>query len=129
MITKVLEHTRTSLNVAAALLAVVVVFLWLGSPAYAIGPTPEKTWNTNGTVFDTALSPDGKTLYIGGRFTAVRENPAGQPGDAVSVSNLAAIDVATGTVIRGWRPQVTGDVGTTTANVRSVAAANGKVYF
>jgi hypothetical protein len=129
MITNVLEHTRTSLNVAAALLAVVVVFLWLGSPAYAIGPTPEKTWNTNGTVFDTALSPDGKTLYIGGRFTVVRENPAGQPGDAVSVRNLAAIDVATGTVIRGWRPQVTGDVGTTTANVRSVAAANGKVYF
>jgi hypothetical protein len=129
MVTTIRNNRRILVRATTVLIAMVAIVLYLGTPAYAIGPTPEKTWNTNGTVFDTALSPDGKTLYLGGRFTAVRENPAGQPGEAVSVRNLAAIDVATGSVIRGWRPQVTGDVGTTTANVRSVAAANGKVYF
>jgi hypothetical protein len=81
---------------------------------------------TNGTVFDTALSPDGRTLYVGGRFSVVRENPSGQPGATVSVRNLAAIDVATGAPVRAWRPQVTGD---TNAVVRSLAVVNGKVYF
>ena len=111
------------------LLAVVAFFLYLGAPAYAIGPTPEDTWMTNGTVFDTALSPDGKTLYIGGRFTAVRENPVGQPGQNAPARNLAAIDVATGNLVNTWKPQATGDTGTTTAVVRAITVANGKVYF
>lgn len=95
----ILDQRRTLIKVITALVAVVSFFLYFGAPAQAIGPTPEQTWNTNGTVFDTALSPDGETLYIGGRFTTVRESPVGQPGEVVSVRNLAAIDVATGTIV------------------------------
>lgn len=94
------------------------------SPARALTEQPDDTWMTNGTVFATALSEDGQTLYVGGRFTAVRENPPGQPGGTVSVRNLAAIDVATGAAIRTWRPQVEG----TGAVVRKLAVKNGKVY-
>jgi hypothetical protein len=50
--------------------------------ALALGTTPDRTWNANGTVFATALSEDGSTLYIGGKFTRVRENPPGIPGPA-----------------------------------------------
>ena len=116
---------RISKGLLTALVAVLAMLVFAVSPAFAIGGTPEDTWRTSGTVFDTALSPDGKTLYLGGKFTTVREKPVGQGGEVVSVRNLAAIDVATGTVVRNWRPQVTGG---TTVSVRALAVKNGKVY-
>ena len=78
--TTILENRRILVRATTALLAVVALFLWLGSPAYAIGPTPEKTWNTNGTVFSTALSPDGKTLYIGRPVHRRAREPRGSAG-------------------------------------------------
>lgn len=116
---------RISTVLATALVAIAAMLVFAVSPAFAVGSTPEDTWRTSGTVFDTVLSPDGKTLYLGGKFASVREKPAGQGGEVVSVKNLAAIDVATGTVVRNWRPQVTGG---TAASVRSLAVKNGKVY-
>jgi len=41
-----------------------------------------------------AVSPDGSTLYVGGRFTAAGGSPA---------KNLAALDAATGRAKAGWR--------------------------
>ena len=114
------------LSVLALLAAQVLVG---SSSALAAGwpETPDDTWMTNGTVFDTALSPDGRTLYVGGRFSVVRENPSGQPGATVSVRNLAAIEVATGNVIREWRPQVTGDTSVNPV-VRAIEVRDGRVF-
>lgn len=121
--------SKRSVSVLLAVLAAVVLYVIVGaSPAYALGgwpETPDDTWATNGTVFDTVLSEDGKTLYVGGKFTVARENAPGEDGAKVAVRNLAAFDVATGEVIRTWRPQVTGDAPV----VRSVEVKDGKVYI
>jgi hypothetical protein len=71
--------------------------------------TPDDTWHVTGTVFTSALSDDGETLYVGGRFTRVRENPPGVAGPDVVVSNVAAIDVDSGDAVSSWTPKVTGD--------------------
>jgi hypothetical protein len=64
-------------------------------------------------VFALAMSPDGQTLYAGGRFSRV---------NSVAVSNLAAINLRTCTPIVGFRPQVSD-------GVRGLAvASNGTVY-
>lgn len=118
---------RTGL-IFLALLTIIAISALIGAaPAYAVGGWPEApddTWATNGTVFDTELSEDGSVLYVSGKFTVVREKQPGQPGAAVSVNNLAAIDVATGSVVRAWRPRVTN----TGAVVRELAVESGKVY-
>jgi hypothetical protein len=46
-----------------------------------------------------AVSPDGRTLYAAGLFSAV---------DGVGVQNVAAIDLATCTPVKGFRPRVSG---------------------
>jgi hypothetical protein len=74
----------------------------------------------------TALSEDGSTLYIGGKFTSVRENPSGESGASVDVSNVAAIDVATGAAIPTWTPQVTGG---DSASVHALAVKDGRVFI
>ena len=93
------------------------------SPALAITERPAATDMTNGEVYATALSDDRKTLYIGGKFTKVK-TPS---GTGRTVSNLAAINVQTGEMIRTWRPQVgsTGDG----AVVRSLIVKYGLVYI
>jgi hypothetical protein len=48
---------------------------------------------TNGEIYATAVSEDSNTLYIGGKFTRVRENPPGESGITRTVSNVAAINV------------------------------------
>jgi len=103
----------------------------VASPAHAalgLKETPDTTWMTNGNVYAQALSEDGKTLYIGGKFKQLREKPAGTPGKTLAVNNVAAIDVATGTPVNGWRPAVTGDA-STNPEVRSLAVKNGRVYI
>src|SRR5829696_4140647 len=95
--------------------------------AVGLRPTPDQTWMTNGNVYAQALSADKKTLYIGGKFTQLRENPVGQGGKVFSVNNVAAIDVATGTPIRKWHPSVNnGDAAT---EVRALAVMNRRVYI
>ena len=72
-------------------------------------------WNPNaadGTVRAMALSADGKRLYVGGSFTSV--------GGRVR-NNLAAIDLATGTVDRGWS-------GGTNEAVWALAVSDSGVY-
>jgi hypothetical protein len=111
--------------VVAAVAAVVVT----PSAHAAVGlrSTPDQTWMTNGNVYAQALSADKKTLYIGGNFTQLRENPAGQGGKVFNVNNVAAIDVATGTPKRKWHPNVNNGDGVT--EVRALAVMNRHVYI
>jgi hypothetical protein len=114
------------LSVVAALAVMVVIGVSPAQAAITVRETPDRTWNTNGTVFTTELSDDGKTLYIGGKFTRVRQNPPSEAaGASFAVNNVAAIDVATGEAISGWNPKVTGG----TATVRALEVKGGKVYI
>jgi hypothetical protein len=111
--------------VLAALVAIIALQAALGaSPALAIAERPDATDMTNGEVYASALSEDGKTLYIGGKFTKVKEKRTDGAIIGRTVSNVAAIDVASGNLIRTWRPQVTGDG----AVVRSLAVKDSRVY-
>jgi hypothetical protein len=106
----------------SVLAAVIVIQAILGaSPALALSETPDNTYMTNGKVFATALSGDGKVLYIGGEFTKVQQ----RSGSGFPVKNVAAINVRTGAAIRTWRPEVSGR----DAVVRSLAVKNGKVFI
>jgi len=117
--------------VFSTLLTIAISAVALASPAHAdlgLRETPDQTWMTSGNVYAQALSEDGKTLYIGGKFKQLREKPPGTPGKTLAVNNVAAIDVATGTPVSNWRPAVTGDSSTNT-EVRALAAKNGRVYI
>jgi hypothetical protein len=110
------------------LVAVAASAIAVAPPAHAdiaVRETPDHTWNTNGTVFDTELSEDGSTLYIGGKFTRVRENPPGVAGRSFAVNSVAAIDVSTGEAISSWNPKVTGG----TATVRALELEGDKVFI
>src|SRR4028119_1659181 len=85
-------------------------------------------WMTNGKVYAQALSEDGKILYIGGKFTILREKPPGTGGATLAVNNVAAIDVETGAPVSTWKPAVTSKYGTAPV-VRALAAKNGRVYI
>ena len=111
--------------VAAAVAAVAVTPS--AHAALGLRPTPDQTWMTNGNVYAQALSADKKTLYIGGKFTQLRENPVGQGGKVFKVNNVAAIDVASGTPIRKWHPNVSNGDGAT--EVRALAVMNRRVYI
>jgi hypothetical protein len=77
--------TRRLLWGFAMLAALAASAIGVAPPAHAataVRETPDRTWNTNGTVFDTELSKDGSTLYIGGKFTSVRETPPARPAAA-----------------------------------------------
>lgn len=111
----------------AAVVASVVIVTPSARAAQGSRPTPDQTWMTNGNVYAQALSRDKKILYLGGRFTQVRENPVEQGGKVLQVQNVAAINVATGTPIKKWRPSVTnGDAAT---EVRTLAVTNRRVYI
>jgi hypothetical protein len=74
---------------------------------------PAITGSTTPTVRALDVSPDGRTLYVGGSFTAV---------DGVSRQHLAAIDLATCTVVPGFVPKPSGIV-------RAVDATASAVYY
>src|SRR5215212_2087908 len=62
-----------ALAAMAAVMAIQAIFG--ASPALALTERPDDTYMTNGKVYATALSEDGKTLYLGGDFSEVRHNP------------------------------------------------------
>ena len=121
----VLVLSMIFLAVAATVATVVVTPS--AHAAAGLRPTPDQTWMTNGNVYAQALSADKKTLYIGGKFTQLRKNPVGQGGKVFNVNNVAAIDVATGTPIRKWHPNVNNGDGVT--EVRALAVMNRHVYI
>jgi hypothetical protein len=80
-------------------LALAIVVSQAPSAAALPSTTPDLTWMTNGPV--RSVVQIGGAVYLGGQFTALCERPSGTagacgPGATVAVSNLAAIDIATG---------------------------------
>lgn len=120
------------LFVGIAIATLVVVVAGVATPAHAaagfgLRETPDKTWMTTGNVYAQAVSEDGKTLYIGGKFKQVREKPVGQGGRVLNVNNVAAIDLATGIPSQVWHPSVTNDDAAT--EVRALAVKGERVYI
>ncbi len=74
---------------------------------------PAITGSTTPTVRSLDVSPDGRTLYVGGSFTAVA---------GASRQHLAAIDIATCTVVPGFVPKPSGIV-------RAIDATASAVYY
>src|SRR5918992_1571830 len=91
-------------------LSVVLGVVVVPDPAWAALPseTPDTTWHLNGPAW--AIVKAGDTIYIGGRFTQLRENPLNEEGGQVkNVGNLAAIDATTGAPAPGVEvPKFTG---------------------
>jgi hypothetical protein len=91
--------------VVAALLALTMVVT--AAPAQALVPaTPDTSWGTNGTVWTVAHI--GEVVYVGGRFTEVREKLPGTGGAVIPAKNLAAFDAVTGEPL-DWTPRATGN--------------------
>jgi chitodextrinase len=67
---------------------------------------PDESWGTNGRV--SAIVQIGNTVYIGGKFTELREDGGAGPG-VLSRSNLAAFDATTGEPT-DWAPKADGEV-------------------
>ena len=123
-----LTMVSAGLAMAALMMAAAIATAATAHAALDLRGTPDQTWMTNGKVYAQALSEDGRTLYIGGRFNSVRERPPGTAGGAtLAVNNVAAVDVATGAPVSAFRPAVTSDDGTAPV-VRALAAKNGRVY-
>ena len=80
-----------------------------------------RTWMTNGKVF--ALVRAGDMLILGGRFSKLLP-PSGSDASPITVSNVAALDIATGQPL-AFSPPVTGDG----AQVRALAVADGRLYI
>jgi hypothetical protein len=85
-----------------------------GATGKPLSCAPKVTGSTNASVRALEVSPDGKTLYIGGSFTAL--------GSATGRKHLAALDIASCTPVAGFAPQVS-------APLRAVEATGSSVYF
>ncbi len=81
-----------------------------GSPTSC---APSITGPAGLTVRSLNVSPDGKTLYIGGYFTSVA---------GVAVNHLAALDIASCSVITSFKPSPNG-------TVRTINSTDTAVYF
>ena len=73
------------------------------SSSPTINSTPDDTWMTNGRVFSVVRS--GDYIYVGGKFTRVRQSPT---GPSFAATNLARFHADTGEGVRTWTPDVTG---------------------
>jgi hypothetical protein len=119
---------RASKGASRALpLAVLTVAMVLpSSHAWALpAETPDNTWQLNGPA--RAIVKVGGTIFIGGDFTELRENPVGQGGQVIEVDNFAALDAASGTPVPRMfvdPPNFTGDADV----VLSLLAAGGKLW-
>src|SRR5690242_10615922 len=90
-------------------IAVAILVIGITEPlaSAALSNVPDSTWMTNGPI--RAIVQYGNIVWIAGQFTELRQNPPGQGGSVISVSNLAAIDATTGAPVSGLSiPAVTG---------------------
>jgi Domain of unknown function (DUF5122) beta-propeller len=108
-------------------LSVVIGVVVVPDPAWAALPseTPDSTWHLNGPAW--AIVKAGDTIYIGGQFTQLRENPLNEEGGQVkNVSNLAAIDATTGAPAPGVEvPKFTG----TGSIVYALTVVDGRLWI
>jgi hypothetical protein len=86
--------------------------------------TPDNTWHVNGPVW--ALARYGNTIFLGGKFTRLRERPVGVAGGRVrTVRNLAAINANTGGPAKVKVPRFAG----TGSIVYALTVADGKLWI
>jgi hypothetical protein len=113
-------------SVVSVVLAAAMFIVVAALPASAsLLPTPDTTWMTNGQIRAMVIS--GNYLYIGGKFTEVRQLPVNTTGGSwFAASNLARIDLSTGAGDPSWTPLVTTDV--TTPAVYSLAAIGDQIW-
>jgi outer membrane protein assembly factor BamB len=108
-------------------LSVVLGVVVVPDPAWAALPSekPDTTWHLNGPAW--AIVKAGDTIYIGGQFTQLRENPLNEEGGQVkNVSNLAAIDATTGAPAPGVEvPKFTG----TGSIVYALTVVDGRLWI
>lgn len=124
---------------AAIRLAVLTLFalassLLTAAPAGAVVLQEQQDagiWMTNGGVWGSAQyhsATFGDVLFVGGKFTNVRELPPGTPGGGrYAVSGLAAFDMDTGVGIPAFTPMVTG-VGIQKNEVHALAVVGDVLY-
>ena len=105
-----------------ALLSALLVLL-PSTGALALTNAADDTAQTNGTVF--ASVQYGGVLFIGGEFTRV--NPPASGGSAITVQNLAAVDMSTGKGIAAFHPAVTGNAHQE-AQIQSLAVVGNTLY-
>jgi hypothetical protein len=88
-----------------------------------VSEAPDSTWMTNGRVYSVVRH--GDYIYVGGKFTRVRQTPSGL--GSFAATNLARFNTNTGVADKSWTPDVTGsDMNIT--QVYSLAAAGGKIW-
>jgi hypothetical protein len=61
------------------------------------------------------MSPDGKTLYLGGTFTTINGNPR---------TALAAVDASSGSLISGFNNNIADNVNSSQLSVNSMSLSN-----
>jgi hypothetical protein len=100
--------------------------LLLPVPASALpSEKPDDTWHVNGPV--RAIARYGNTIFLGGRFSQLRQKPMGVGGGKVKkVRNLAAINANTGGPAQGVDvPRFTG----TGSIIYALTVADGKLWI
>jgi hypothetical protein len=117
--------TRT---IARLLAAVMATSILAAVPATATPSSnvPDDTWMTNGQIY--TITQSGNTIYIGGKFSSLRQCPPGTscgPGSAVATVGVGAIDATTGVAIKTFKHTVSGG----TATVFGLAVAGGKLWL
>ena len=85
-----------------------------GATGNPLSCAPAVTGSTNASVRSLEVSPDGKTLYVGGSFTSV--------GGVTGRRHLAAVDIATCKTVSAFAPQPN-------ATVRAIDSTASTVYF
>ena len=99
---------------------VLALIALVATPANAaFTTTARETWSANNTVY--AIAVHGDRVYIGGRFTGVKNVTTGQ---FVARTRLAAFDAATGALITSFNPNIGGD------EIRSIeVSADGSTVY
>lgn len=120
---------RTSRLLASALTSLLTVAITTGT-AFAdvvvpLSQTADATWHTNGMV--RAIVQVGNRVYLGGRFTQLRERSIAKTrGATIPVANLGALNAATGIGRGGFAPVVDG---ATAPTVYAMAASNQRLFI
>jgi hypothetical protein len=89
-----------------------------------LSQTADRTWHANGMV--RAIAQVGDRVYLGGRFTELRERSIQKTGGAtIPVANLGALDAGTGVGLSDFAPVVSG---ITNPTVFAMAVSNQRLF-
>jgi len=89
-----------------------------------LSQTADTTWHTNGMV--RAIAQVGERVYLGGRFTELRERSIQKTGGAtIAVANLGVLDATSGIGLSGFAPVVSG---ATNPTIYAMAVWNERLF-